>query len=132
MSAKRSEELPKGHPLPMYRHGDVGLFKIRDRTEPQGKLVKNQVVAYGEVTGHAHVVLNGTVWCNEDGSLELRADEDCRIRHVQMPSGTKTLEEPVPELPETREHDEIKVEPGLYKIQYPETYTPAGWQRSMD
>jgi hypothetical protein len=38
----------------------------------------------------------------------------------------------VPERPETGEHAEIKVKPGLYQIKYPETYTPAGWQRSMD
>ena len=133
MPAKRSEELPIRFPLPKYRHGDVGLFLIRDRDEPRGKLVKNQIVAYGEQTGHAHAIIRGDVYSvDDDGTLEIRAWENCVIRHVQMPAGQKTLEAPVPDLPTTPDHDDIEVPPGLYQIRHPETYTPAGWQRSMD
>jgi hypothetical protein len=131
MPSERSE-LPMEYPKPMYRHGDVGFFLVRDRTTPHGKPRANKVLALGEVTGHAHVVIEGTVCCDEQGNLEVVAGENTRIRHLQLAPGEGVLEMPTIDMPQTGEHAEIKLAPGVYKIAHPETYTPTEWLRSRD
>jgi hypothetical protein len=101
-----------------YRHGDVYLFPVKGLSKKL-KEVDTGVVAYGEVTGHRHQVLNGTVLTDENGNLFLRATEETELHHLD-------------EAQRTADHKPLHISEGDYRVVIQEEYTPAGWQRVVD
>lgn len=93
---KRIINLPS-HPGPkIYRQGDI-LFKKIQNLPNQLKEKLDKVVAEGEETGHAHVLVNGAVFelLNTD-NLYIKSDQNTRIVH--------------------EEHLPIKLESGNYQV----------------
>jgi hypothetical protein len=92
----------------MIRQGDVLLKPIQSlpkglaKQEP-GKLI----LAYGEVTGHAHEIkerTSVTAWVDDKGSLFLDVEEPTTLTH--------------------QEHDEVVIAPGKYQVIRQREYTP--------
>lgn len=81
----------------MVRQGDVLLVKVDD--EPIGTIVPRDsgriVLAYGEATGHAHVVTHrrAKLYQREDGIRLLHVPQKAYIDHeehdrIELPAGT--------------------------------------------
>src|SRR4030042_4759484 len=86
----------------LYRQGDV-LLKQIDKLPLKAKKKEDKVVAYGEATGHKHEFKNSEV--------ELYLLNSRLYAQVGVPS---PLIHP--------EHDEIEIEPGVYKIDQEREY----------
>jgi hypothetical protein len=100
----------------LYRQGDVGIVRVARL--PKGAKAKPRengriVLAYGEVTGHAHAItaevateyeLGGDVYVKADGELEVRHEE----------------------------HGAITLSPGIYKILHQREYTPEAIRNVAD
>ncbi len=96
-----------------YRQGDI-LFKKIDEIPTEATLVKDGVVARGEVTGHTHalrpsasanVIAVGTV-------MYINAIAKAYIDH--------------------QEHDTITLPTGSYVCERQREYTPDGWRQVAD
>jgi hypothetical protein len=89
------------------RQGDVLLVLTTD--EPQGKVVEfgdgRIVLAYGEVTGHAHVV-----------EVEQRAAGEPKAKLIESKGGNRYLVMEVPGTLVHQEHSAAKLDPGTYKV----------------
>ena len=99
-----------------YRQGDVLLVPVEKLPEgcrkesPDGSRV---VLAYGEVTGHAHAIdcaLATTYQCGAERYL--RVQTGAVLRH--------------------EEHEHMALEPGVYKVVQQREYEPAGWRNVVD
>jgi hypothetical protein len=101
-----------------YRHGDVYLFPVK-KFPNKLKKVKTGVVAYGEVTGHRHQVLNGTVMTDEAGNLFLQATENTELHHLD-------------EAQKEADHKPLQIDEGDYRVVIQEEYTPEGWKQVID
>lgn len=99
----------------MYRQGDVLLIQVT--TLPSSAVPEapepRVVLAYGEVTGHAHAL--------EPALATLYAVNDDRYL-VTKPGATLRHEE----------HAEIPLEPGVYKVVRQVEYTPQEIRRVSD
>lgn len=66
------------------RQGDV-LIKPIDKIPSTAKLVKNNILAYGEVTGHSHKIIGDGATCFADGDGELpdyvATSQDVKVAH---------------------------------------------------
>lgn len=111
---------------PMYRQGDVLLIKVSGpefdfKTSRGGILYRKDpakagvVLAYGEVTGHAHVLeaekveaLTTDKTSPWDAAAEryIRVLEETSLKHLDLPAGGSP----------TGEHADIPLDPGLYKV----------------
>ncbi|HRK00997.1 MAG TPA: hypothetical protein PL089_15410 [Ignavibacteria bacterium] len=93
-----------------YRQGDVFII---ERTFPFGnaKQIKEKILAYGEVTGHKHV-LKGELEIieNQDGCF-VRVKNDSVVTH--------------------EEHDTINIPPGEYEIRIQREYDPINYARKV-
>lgn len=103
-----------------YRQGDVYLIAT-DRPKglseaPQEK----RVLALGEVTGHRHEVINGTVWVDANGELYVEADEQTHVDHL--------TEQNV----QTGDHARVDLAPGVYHVRIQRQYEPDGWRYVAD
>jgi hypothetical protein len=91
----------------MYRQGDVLIIPISQIPENaiEEKREKRIVLAYGEVTGHAHAIhkLSAKTFAANDNRY-LRLAEDSLLIH--------------------EEHDPIKLPSGDYKVLIQKEYTP--------
>jgi len=87
------------------RHGDVWLETV-DTLPSQSRPKRGRVVAYGEVTGHAHAL-------TEDGLLYEAPDGTVYIRVPQ--NGTTLTHE---------EHHPISLAPGVYQVRIQRQYDP--------
>jgi hypothetical protein len=91
-----------------FRQGDVLIARVK--AIPKGaKPVKRDrgrvVLAYGEVTGHAHAIVEPEALLFDDkGDLYLEADGTVTLRH--------------------EEHAPITIEPGVYKVTRQREYSP--------
>ena len=100
----------------MYRQGDVLI--VRTDEKPDGEKVKRDkgrvVLAYGEVTGHAHAIKNkgAVLWKTPSGMEILAVDSESELVH--------------------EEHDTIKIPPGCYEIRHQREYKPEGIRRVAD
>jgi hypothetical protein len=84
--------------MEFFRQGDVAILRIDALPEGEAKPVKRDakriVLAYGEVTGHAHAIATPGVKLMEVGSERyLTADKPFAITHeehatVHVPAGT--------------------------------------------
>jgi hypothetical protein len=86
--------------LRQYRQGDVLLVpvvKVPDRATPHERDGGRAVLAYGEVTGHAHAITEpSALLFDRFGDLYLQADGSVTLRH--------------------EEHAPISIEPGVYRV----------------
>jgi hypothetical protein len=102
----------------MYRQGDVLLREVKaipaelKRQKPKDRIV----LAYGEVTGHAHAIHdldNVEVYVGEGGELYLEVkSEGCTLRH--------------------EEHGAIAVPPGKYERVVQREYSPEAIRNVAD
>lgn len=99
------------------------------------------VLAYGEVTGHAHAIADHAVKQPAPGMGPEAASEIAdaviararsKARLLLAPSGERFLE--VSETVHLRheEHDEHAIEPGIYRLPQQMEYSPAELQRVAD
>ena len=99
-----------------YRQGYVYLQQILKLPKNLKKLDR-KIVAYGEVTGHAH-----RFDCQLNDNVDLYEDENGAL-WVKVKSATSLVHE---------EHDTLTIEPGIYEYVPQRTYTPQGIQRVKD
>jgi hypothetical protein len=100
-----------------YRQGDVLLVKVEMDSVPKGAVKQDAdgriVLAYGEVTGHAHAI---------DSSLaalyQWKGD-----RLVEAKPGARLVHE---------EHNPIDLEPGIYKVIQQREYEPGSYRTVID
>lgn len=99
-----------------YRQGDVLLKPVNEipvgavEAAPDGDRV---VLAYGEVTGHAHAIEAMLATILKHGGKEyLRVLPGAFLRH--------------------EEHAPIEIEPGAYEIVHQREYEPQSWRRVVD
>ena len=85
----------------MWRQGDLLFIPV---TEIKGKKQKNNVIAYGEMTGHSHTLADGEVFSHK-GDKFLVLDKASEIVH--------------------EEHKPIALEPGKYQVLKQREYKPA-------
>lgn len=96
-----------------YRQGEVLIFGVsKDRVKPRYardrlkklKLVKDNVIIEGEISGHKHEVKNGRLYESPDksGKMILEAGEGCIVVHP--------------------EHKPISVPKGIYEIDIQREY----------
>jgi hypothetical protein len=102
----------------MFRQGDVLLVKVErapKNLHPRLPVKAGIVLAYGEVTGHAHVLDPEKVRAfvpNQTGAWDASAEryiqvlEKTALQHLDLPAGG------VP----TGEHADIALEPGMYQV----------------
>lgn len=89
-----------------YRQGDVWLELIDSLPAGLKKYDGDIILAYGEVTGHAHRIKTGAdMWLAENGQ-----------KYLQITEATQLLHE---------EHSAIQLTEGLYKITQQKEYSPA-------
>lgn len=91
-----------------YRQGDVLLMKV-ERLPEEAVLMESEkhrvVLAYGEVTGHAHAI------STDVASIYSHNNE----RFLHVTPGAELVHE---------EHSTIILEPGVYKVVQQREYTP--------
>jgi hypothetical protein len=97
------------------RQGDVLLMKV-DGVPAKTKQLSTKIVAYGEVTGHAHRIEAdaGDVVLVEDeeGNMFVRVKDSASIRH--------------------EEHGAIKLGKGDYKVVHQREYSPEAIRPVLD
>lgn len=102
---------------PIFRQGDVGLERVA--TLPEGlKAVATDngrvILAYGEVTGHAHAIAEPAKAKLWDAGAE---------RFLQVMEATSLRHE---------EHAPINLEPGIYRVIQQREYSPEEIRRVAD
>ena len=101
-----------------YRQGDVFIERTKDKVtgKPVPRDAQGRVVlAYGEVTGHAHAIYGAQVLMFRDDALArtfLTVKEKAELVH--------------------EEHDTIVIEPGDYEIIHQREYRPEEIRRVAD
>lgn len=96
----------------MYRQGDILLVRVgmpEATLKPVPKDEGRVILAYGEVTGHAHVAE-----CAEGGVAELLETEEGR-RFLKLVDPGVVVHD---------EHAPIDLEPGYYEVRRQREYTP--------
>ena len=98
----------------MYRQGDVLI--IRDT--PPAKVTwveqQNYVLAHGEATGHAHVMV---------GSVEVGQTADSVDRWLRLSSPATVTHQ---------EHTSVTIPPGIYRVRRQREYTAAEIRQVRD
>lgn len=99
-----------------YRQGDVFVSRIKALPASVTTVPRDNgriVLAYGEVTGHAHAIaeLDAELLMAE-GQVYLRADGEVVLRH--------------------EEHGAITLSPGVYKVTRQREYTPEAIRNVAD
>lgn len=91
-------------------HGDV-ILRFEPLPDDFSTMaeVKDNCLAYGELTGHAHTIVG------ESHQFELRECPKTKMRHLRVV-------EPV--LLKHQEHEKIKLPPGDYRIDIQREYDP--------
>ena len=92
-----------------YRQGDVYLIKID--TIPEGAKQKDNILAFGEATGHHHTLEDGEVLV-KDGTQYVIAKQKTRVVH--------------------QEHSQIKIPKGNYRVVLQHEYSPQENRGVMD
>ena len=86
----------------MYRHGD--LLIVKSKVPTAAKPVKDGILAYGEVTGHAHRVVGGAAVLEHEG-----------VRYINATAGASVVHE---------EHRTIQLPPGDYQVIIQREWSP--------
>ena len=120
--------------MQQFRQGDVFVEQVRTR-QPKGQPVSDQgrvILAYGEVTGHAHeVVEDSHAAARESATAVLyqanHANPATDLPPAQLfeqPDGTRYLFVDRPCLLTHQEHGPIALSPGCYKVTRQREYSP--------
>ncbi len=100
-----------------YRQGDVLLVKVDMAMAPEGSVQQDAdgriVLAYGEVTGHAHAID-----ANFASLYQWKGD-----RLIEAKPGARLVHE---------EHSTIELEPGFYKVVQQREYEPGSFRTVID
>lgn len=131
-------------PTPHIRQGDVLLVPVSVLPaactavpEDQGRIV----LAYGEVTGHAHAIADHIGITSDIPSEQAqeiaaavlaRAKTQTRAKLWQAPDGERYLEVIQPVTLRHEEHTAHSIPPGLYKLPQQVEYTPQEIRRVID
>ena len=101
------------------RQGDVYITRVNNLDLTDFKPVKpvngNLILAYGEVTGHHHALIDAPtvkLYRNAEGHMIIEVEEETELTH--------------------QEHSSIALEPGMYKAYTQEEYDPEGMRRVHD
>lgn len=91
-------------------HGDVIVFceKAPEDFETWPK-VKDNCLAYGEATGHAHVIVG------DESAFDLRENPQTKARHLRVVK---------PVMLKHQEHRGVEIPPGEYRIGIQREYSP--------
>ena len=99
----------------MYRQGDVLIKKVKELPKKSKKL-ETDIIVLGEATGHAHRIVNGTIY---------RSNRN--VRYIKANKGAELIHD---------EHGPIKIEPGIYEIviqrEFDPRFGPDGVQEVID
>jgi hypothetical protein len=103
----------------IYRQGDVLLRKSRKSLADAKPVARDRgriVLAYGEVTGHAHAIDDALaeLFEEKDGQLYLRVDAGAGVDLVH------------------EEHETITVPPGIYRVTRQREYSPEAIRQVAD
>lgn len=111
------KKLIKGH------HGDV-QFKMIDKLPQYVVKIENKPLAYGETSGHVHV-LTGNVDLFElkEKTFAVVGNDGARMQHVMENVLTPKCMTEVKELP-VADHKSILLPPGIYEIGIQKQYNP--------
>ena len=101
----------------MFRQGDVAIHKVegcRLKTEELKEIPRDNgrvILAYGEVTGHAHAISadNVVMWQADDGTIFIDVKETENTSSVLL---------------EHEEHDTITIPAGIYTVTRQREYAP--------
>ena len=93
------------------RQGDILFTKVHKASEDKRE-VKNKVVAYGEVTGHSHTLMDGILFLDEKGEMFAFSEGGAYVVH--------------------QEHNRINLEEGIWKVTRQKEYEPSGWRQVAD
>jgi hypothetical protein len=124
------------------RQGDVALLKVAalpaDCTEvplDRGRIV----LAYGEVTGHAHAIADhgqaarrAAAPIGPEAAAEIAQAAIARAKLWQAPSGERYLEVREAVTLAHEEHTAHTIPPGIYQVPTQVEYTPAELRRVAD
>lgn len=110
----------QAHMATVYRQGDVLLRKVggvvASATAKAVERVDGRLIlAYGEVTGHAHAI--------DDALAEMFTERDGRL-YLKVGGDDVTLNH--------EEHATIKLDPGVYEVIHQREYDPARERRVLD
>jgi hypothetical protein len=107
--------------MKQFRQGDVLIQRVRTRA-PKGRQVTDQgrvILAYGEVTGHAHEIVAppdelppAQLFEEPDGTRYLFVDRACALVH--------------------QEHGPIALAPGVYRVVRQREYSPEAIRNVAD
>lgn len=113
MKSSRTYTRKKAPVLLRLRQGDVLLTPVAKL--PKGATKQSHtgpaVLAYGEVTGHAHTVEHGQLYTDGNGLTYLTVEELTKVRH--------------------QEHDAITLQPGVYRVTRQREWTDADEPRQV-
>jgi hypothetical protein len=94
--------------MQMYRQGDV-LIVSEDAFSEREPIPRDQgriVLAYGEVTGHAHAIF------------------EPEVNFVRSATGERILISPIPFTVRHEEHGTLNIPAGIYRVVQQREYTP--------
>lgn len=111
----------KENTMSIYRHGDVIIRQITTEIPNTAKSWRDakdgrMILAYGEVTGHAHAVVGDADLLEIPGEIAERMISDIEKYLVVRDGGAKVVHE---------EHATIELPPGRYAIVRQREYTSA-------
>lgn len=90
------------------------------------------VLAYGEVTGHAHAIADHRVTPADTRAVEIAEAAIARARLWRAPTGERYLEVREAVTLRHEEHTAHPIPPGVYKLPVQVEYTPAELRRVED
>ena len=97
----------------MYRQGDVLLRKVESIPE-DAKPSDDDIILKGEATGHAHRIVNGTIFTRSSWPIQM---------FVEASAGATLVHE---------EHESILIEPGFYEVIRQREYDPKSRSRFVE
>jgi hypothetical protein len=107
----------KGH------HGDVQFLMIEKLPE-NAKKIENRPLAYGETSGHVHVLTGQVDMFEIEGKMYAVVGNDgARLQHVMENNLTPECMTEVKELP-VADHKSILLPPGTYEFGIQKQYNP--------
>lgn len=124
----------KTKPQPI-RQGDVLLSPVK--ALPPGcaevQMDKGRIVlAYGEVTGHAHAISDHGISIGPEAAAEIAEAAIARAKLWRAPSGERFLEVKEAVTLRHEEHTQHVIPPGIYQVPQQVEYTPAELRRVAD
>jgi len=100
------------------RQGDVMLIPV-EKIPAKLKKSKDNILAHGEATGHAHVLYEGTVYVGEDGKMFVKSGAQTVLKH-QTREGV------------IADHQPLEIPAGEWEVRIEEEYTPEEIRRVED